>query len=155
MTSQASAPNRANRVLLLVVGVIVAFAIVAAVVAANRTPATLDPQTPEGVTQAYLAALAANDLSTAAGFLDESSPCEIGDLAATYVPTSIRVVLIDSTVRDDGAAVTVEVTESGDSGPFGSGGYSHTERFLLTAGDDGWRLRGAPWPLYDCYGRTR
>lgn len=147
--------SRANRVLLLVVGVILAVSIVAAVVAANRAPATLDPQSPEGVVQAYLAALARNDLSTAAGLIDESSPCELGDLASTYVPSSIRVVLVDSAISGSGAIVTVEVTETGDSGPFGSGGYTHTERLVLTERDDGWRLGGVPWPLYDCFGSNR
>lgn len=145
--------SRSNRVLLIGVAIVVVAAIVAAVLAVNRQPATLDPATPEGVVQTYLQALADGDLAGAAELLSEDGECGLGDLAGAYLPASFRAVLAGTDERDTTAVVTVEITDTGDAGPFDSPGYTHTERLVLDAEDDGWQLTGAPWPMYDCLGR--
>jgi hypothetical protein len=76
----------------------------------------------------------------------------VDDLLNTYVPDTMRVVLVDEEITDQTAVVTVAITEGYGDGPFESSGYTHTERFLL--GDDGgrWHLLDTPWPLCDCSG---
>lgn len=143
-------PQRANVVLAASVGAIVALAVVAGVVAATRDPVSLDPGSPEAVAQAYLAAIVRGDLAAAADQLAEESPCGLEDLAGAYLPPSVQITLDDATVQGDGAVVGVEITEAYDEGPFGSSGYSHTERLLLTREGADWRVTGSPWPMYGC-----
>ncbi|NTW39004.1 MAG: hypothetical protein HGA44_03820 [Cellulomonadaceae bacterium] len=141
---------RANMVLAGAVGVVVVAAAVSAVVAAQRDPVSLDPGTPAATVQAYLAGIAADDLTAAARQLSDESPCTVDDLLNVYIPDTMRVVLVDEEITDQTAVVRVTITEGSGDGPFDSSGYSHTERLLL--GDEGgeWRLVGSPWPLYDC-----
>jgi len=143
-------PVRANVVLAAAVGVIAALAVFAGVVAATRDPVVLDPASPEGVAQAYLAAIARGDLAAAVDQLAEESPCGLDDLAVAYLPRSLQITLDDATVQGDGAVVSVEITEVYDESPFGSSGYTHTERLLLTRQGPHWRVTGSPWPMYGC-----
>lgn len=146
--------TRANVVLVVAVVAIVLLAVVAAVVSAGRDDAQADLATPEGTVQAYLEAVLDGDTEAAAALLVSPGSCDEADLQATDVVDSARVVLLETEVDEaDGGAtatVVVEVTELYDEGPFGSGGYGHTERLRLEEQDGGWRLSGVPWPLYDC-----
>lgn len=138
-----------NRVLAVIVAVAAVLAVIAGVVAANRSAPVLDPETPDGIVLMYLRALLERDNETAADLLSASSDCDADDIGAAYVPDSARLVLVETSEDGDAARVTVEITESG-SGPFGGDGYSHEEFFTLerTAGE--WRITGEPWPMYFC-----
>jgi hypothetical protein len=142
---------RADVVLAAAVGVIVVAAAVSAIGASGRTVATFAPDSPAATVQTYLAAVADGDLERAATQLSTAGGCTVRDLNATYLPTSFRAVLEDQSDAGSTAVVTVQVTESGGSGPFDEG-YSHTERLSLVRQDGAWRLSGTPWPLYTCPG---
>lgn len=147
--------RKANVFLAAAVGVIFVIAVVAAVVAVRRDPVVLDPGSPEASVQAYLAALAAGDYTAALDQLAEDSECGLDDLTAGYVPESLEVVLVSSKFDSAGAVVTVRVTEFYGEGLFESSGYSHNESLLLSEEAGGWRLRGTPWPMYECRGAIR
>lgn len=138
-----------NRVLGVLVGAVVVLAVVAGVVAANRTTPTLDRGRPEGVVQEYLQAVIAGDFHAAAGLLAPSSGCDASDVAAAAIPESARIVLKHAAVDGDHAVVTVEVTEDSGGDPFGSG-FSHTERITLERDGGAWKITGSPWLLYPC-----
>lgn len=146
---------RPNAVLAAAVGVIAVVVFLAAVIATTRSPVRLDPASPEAVVQAYLAAVADADLTEAAGLLASNSTCGIDNLATAYLPPSLQAELVSTSTGDDTALVTVSITEGGEVDLFGSSGYSHAERFLLTLETGGWRLTGSPWPMYECDGPVR
>lgn len=144
--------GKPEAVLAAAVGVIVAVAGTAAVVAVRRDGAGPDAGTPEAVVAAYLRALASGDLPAALDQLEPSTPCGLDDLARAYVPTSLRAVLAGTTGDDEAVVVTVEITENPDESLMGSGGWSHDERIVLHRVDDAWRITGEPWPVYGCGG---
>ena len=123
-----------NRVLAAVVGGVVVLAVIAGVAAANRTAATLDPTTPQGVVQEYLKAVLAEDYPAAAKLLSSTSGCDLSDVSSTTVSQSARIVLKDIVVDGDMAVVRVDVTER------------------ITAEREGsaWKISGSPWLLYLC-----
>ncbi len=139
---------RADRVLAAAVGAIVVAAGVAAVVATQRGPQTLDPATPAGVVQEYLTALADHDPVAAAELLADASPCAVTDVSAAYLPEEFRAELLGEIVGDDTALVRVRVTEG--SGDLFDGGWSHEEAVPLVVEDGLWRISGAPWPMGWC-----
>lgn len=142
--------SRSNRVLTVVVGSVAILAVIAAVVAATRTPPTLDPATPDGAVQIYLRAMLEGDTETAAARLSSSTGCDEADVSAAFVTDAARIVLVDSTVDGATAIVTVEIIESSGSGPFEGSEFSHEERFTLRNEEGSWLLVDEPWPLYFC-----
>jgi hypothetical protein len=141
-------PIKANVVLAAGVGVIAAAAVVAAVVAVQRDPVALDPDSPEATVQAYLTAVATGQHGVAVEQLAEDSDCGLADLTNAYRPEAIEVVLKETTVFGSDATVVVEMTEMYGGGPFETSGYSREEVLLLVQEDGAWRLTGSPWPMY-------
>lgn len=139
-----------NRALVIFVGAVVALAVAAGLVVANRHTPVLDPDTPEGIVQEYLQAVIAGDYPAAAELLSPSSGCDVSDLAAAYAPGSARIVLDRVAVDGDHAVVTVDVTEDSGDGPFGSSGYSHSERITVQREGGTWKIAGSPWLLSSC-----
>ncbi len=139
-----------KRVLAIFVGSVVLLAVLAGVVAANRTAPDLDPKTPEGVVQAYLQAVFDGDYPVAAAQLSPRSGCDVSDVASAYAPQSARVVLDRSVVEGDQAVVTVDVTEGSGDGPFESSGYTHKERITVQRESGVWMITGSPWLLSPC-----
>lgn len=139
-----------DRVLAAVVGGVVVLAAIAGVAAANRTAATLDPTTPQGVVQEYLKAVLAGDYPAAAKLLSSTSGCDLSDVSSTTVSEFARIVLKDIVVDGDMAVVRVDVTEGADSGPFGDSGYTRTERITAEREGSAWKISGSPWLLYLC-----
>lgn len=142
--------SRPNRVLAVVVAAVVILGIVAGVVAANRTVPILDPETPDGAVQTYLRAILEGDDEMAADLLSPSTGCDATDVAAAFATDSARIVLLESAVDGDTAAVSVEITESAGEGPFGAAEFSHEEHLTLRNEGGRWLLAGEPWPLYFC-----
>lgn len=140
--------TRADRVLAVAVGVVIIAAGVAAVAAARRGPADLDPDTPAGTVQTYLTAIVDGDLDSAAGLLAADSPCTVDDLELAYLPEGLRASLSsEQGASDTRVVVLVDITE-GDTA-FAEG-WSHEERFVVVRDGGEWRLSGAPWPMYSC-----
>lgn len=141
--------TRPSRVLAIVVGVIVLLIVLVGVLAANRSVTDHDLTTPEGVVQAYVAAVVDGDHQAAADLLSEDSRCDVDDLDGAYVPELDRVVLLDTEVDADRARVYVETVAA--EGPFGAFDYSERHTFLLERSGTYWRITARPWPLYECF----
>jgi hypothetical protein len=143
--------RHADRVLVVVVAAMVALSALVVALAATRSPAQLDPRSPEGTVQAYLRAVLDGDHEAAVRYLDPASGCDIGDLDRTGRVQPTRVALTSTHVDGSSARVRVELTTGAGDGPFGSG-YQETTTFRLTRSSTGWLLTGSPWPLFDCAG---
>jgi hypothetical protein len=140
----------ANRVLVVVVAAMVAMSALVLALAADRSPARLDPRVPEGVVQAYLQAVVDRDNDAAARYLDPAGGCDAADLDRTGPVAPVRATLTRSVVEGSSARVEVELTRGSDS-PLDSG-YREASTFQLTRSGTGWVLTGSPWPLFDCAG---
>ena len=128
--------------LLVVVSVVVVFA--------QGEPETLDGSTPEGVVQRYSSAVIAGDDSQAVDYLVPELR-EACTLDPAITADSLRLSLVDTTLRGTNATVTVSlVTSYDDAGPFGASEYRSEEAFALDRVDGAWLIRSTPWPLTIC-----
>jgi len=141
--------TRPSRVLAIVVALVVLVIVLVGVLAANRSVSDHDLTTPEGVVQAYVAAVVDGDHDEAAGLLAEDNPCDAGDLDGSYVPELDRVVLLDAEVDGDRASVDIETVTA--EGPFGAFDFTERHTFRLERSGTDWRITGRPWPLYECF----
>lgn len=137
---------------------VVAVAIVAVVVTTVREPRTYPADTPEGVVQRYLQAVADGDRDAA---LDLYAPqirqrCEDEDLGPRPFPEERRSFDADLLGRErvdaDTVDVRVRITEFSGEPPFDSGSYDHTEVYRVTEADGNWGLTDVSWPYYVCPG---
>lgn len=144
------AEPRRDRTLFVILAVIAALVIVALIVVFSRgEPAPLDPSTPEGVVQAYSAAVIDGDEAEAKGHLVP----EIGDDCVrieTAPVDGMRVTLVSTTERNDTADVEVLISWSYEEGPLGGSGVEERGGFDLVRDGDGWLIESAPWPLTIC-----
>lgn len=145
--------SKSNRLLLwmgLGLGMLV---IAAAVVAVVRQPASFEPGTPEAVVQQYLEAVIAEEPEAAWALLTPrlQARCTVDDLERrSYRRDRGRIVLVDSSVRDETARIQLKFTAAFSDGAFGIDEYSHQERFDLRLVDGKWRISESPWPFYWC-----
>jgi hypothetical protein len=133
-------------------GVLVTVLIAGAVAGALRGPDVLDPDRPEGVVQAYLQANLDNDHHRAHGFLsvETAERCTVSDLRQAWIPESITASLDGVRVRADEAEVRVRLRTVAGPEPFGGGGFTTVETFVLTREEGRWRLTETAWPAFDC-----
>ena len=134
-------------VLLSVIGALVVIALL--VVFTGGEPEKLDPDTPEGVVQAYTAAIIDGDEQAAGEYLTEGAfeGCEDFDRGPTDNP---RVTLVSTTVRAESADVKVSIVTSYGSGPFGADEYETQGVFDLVLADGTWLIEDAPYELSFC-----
>lgn len=140
------------------------------VVALVRDPLTLDPDSPEGTVQEYLQAISDERWEDAYAVLDPErfAGCGPSDIASNapgqpftaslQPPEGVVQERFEAIPPGDGPTSTttppdeetiVEVTlRFGDSGPFGSGGWTSYEVFDLVSRDDFWWISGDPWPYF-------
>jgi hypothetical protein len=136
---------------------VVVIAIAAVVVSSIRQPADVPADSPEGLVQRYLQAVADDD---PAAILETYTPalrerCNTSEPA--YTPTfsddarSFEADLISTREVDrDTVEVRVRITEYSGDPPFGGGGYDHTEVFVAETTNGGWGLAQAVWPYNVC-----
>lgn len=146
---------RPGRVLLIVVGALVAIAAAAAFVASLRPAPTWDASTPQGTVQAYLSAVMDGDAAKAATYLDPGGDCDASDLDQVSVNVE-RVDLVSTSIDRDTARVQVAVAISTGLPLGGTVTENHTFRLTRAPGSAGspgrWLMVGTPWPLYTCGG---
>ncbi len=138
---------RPNVVLLVVAGLVLVLAVIAALVSASRGELDLDPATPDGTVQLYIKALYEGDEDAALALLDPELGCE-EPFQQLYLSESARVGVLETEMDGDTATVVIEVEEESGAGLFES--WSHRETFELIAAGDGWLITGEPWPVYYC-----
>ena len=143
-------PGTQNRTLIVILSVIAALVLIALLLVFTRgTPETLNPSTPEGVVQAYSAAVIDGDENAAAEFLTADAVARCG--TAERAPTNdLRVVLVSTTVRTDSADVLVSLVTSYAEGPFGASEDEFQDNFDLVKVDGVWLIGTAPWQLSIC-----
>lgn len=134
-------------VILSLIGVLVLVALL--VVFTRGTPEELDSSTPEGVVQAYSAAVIDGDETAAGAYLttDATEDCRTVERGPM---NDLRVVLVSTTVRTDSADVVVSLVTSVSDGPFGASEYEFETNFDLVRVDDTWLINKAPWELMIC-----
>lgn len=141
--------NKADRTLLVILGVIAALVVVAlAVVFTRGEPELLDESTPQGVVQRYAAAVIAGDEASAAEYLTEGND-DCGKFGDSR-PDNMRVTLVSTTEREDTADVRVVIVVSENTVRFGTTEYESEGNFDLVGNDGGWLIERAPWELTIC-----
>ena len=150
---KAKQMSKSNRLLAVMAIGLVALIAIAAVFVAVRDPVTFDPDTPEGVTQAYLVAVLDENAEAAHALLtpEIQERCDIDELEDRYYRREdSRITLVESDIKGDRADIEVKFTVTYNGGPFGYSESSHEETFRLTRHDGEWRIAQAPWPYYRC-----
>ncbi len=138
-------------------GFLAVLLIVSIILALQEQEVTLSEGTPEGVVQQYLAAVESEDFETAYGLFSSElrEDCTLQDLAGSSLRFDdrlqrSRIVLDKATSLEDGAFVTVHVTEFSGRGAFGTSEWTHTEQFSLAREGEEWRFNKLPWPSFGC-----
>ncbi|GBD11451.1 hypothetical protein HRbin23_01118 [bacterium HR23] len=139
------------------IGVLVVVALV--VTFTLRRPLLYPPDTPQGVTQRYLQALAREQWAEAYGYLSSDlqarCPLDAWERQVAYARSFLEqsaVFLQGVTYRDDGSAV-VRVTFAQPASPrpfaFVPQEWGSEQEFRLKYQDGGqWRFTAFPWPLW-------
>lgn len=143
-------PTAGNRTPLILLGITVLLVVLALVLVLTRAGgATVDPRSPEGVVQSYVASLLAGDHEQAAALLtaQATSDCPTG---ANPGQADVRVALLSTKLTGSGAQVLVSITETRVRGPFGLGESGYEDSFALVKRQDSWAIDAAPWPLLAC-----
>lgn len=133
-------------VLGIIAGLVVALAVIAGIVGANRAQPIADPSTPEGAVQAYVTALVSHEDRAAGELLDPELGCPV-PLPEMYRPMRVSMSIVKAETTGDRASVVAELTEHGQ-GLFDT--WTHRETFQLRLADGDWLVTGEPWPIYKC-----
>ena len=138
--------TRPHAVLGVVAAVVALLAVLAVVLTVTRDQPSLDPGTPDGVTQLYVLALIDGDDDEAIAHLDPALGCS-APLTSVPRPLRVSVTVVDTRIEGETAVVVADVTESG-GGMFET--WEHREEFDLRRIGGAWLLTGHPWPVYGC-----
>lgn len=147
MSTASGKPDRTLVVLLSVIGALVVIALV--VVFTGGEPERLDPDTPEGVVQAYSAAVIDGDEQAAGEYLTAGAFRDCADFD-NGLTDNLRVTLVSTTERAESADVKVSIVTSYGSGPFGADEYEAEGVFDLVAENGTWLIEDAPYELTIC-----
>ncbi|MDP1719432.1 MAG: hypothetical protein Q8L08_00290 [Candidatus Nanopelagicaceae bacterium] len=142
-----------NQILVVVFALLVVAVVLVTLLTSGNGSKTLDPSTPAGTVQSYLAAVLEGDYELAAQFISSESSCDVQDLDRVYTMDTTRVDLVKTEINGDHAQVWVKV-DYPSGAPFEAMRVEdHTFRLIQV--NDQWLLTGIPWPLYDCGAVTK
>ncbi|MFJ6418507.1 hypothetical protein [Paeniglutamicibacter sp. NPDC091659] len=145
-----SLPKAGNRTPLILLGATVLLVVLAFVLVLTRGAGTpVDPRSPEGVVQSYVASLLAGDPEQAAALLTTKATKDC-PVWANPERTDLRVALLSTKFTGSGATVLVSITETRVRGPFGLGESGYEDSFALVPRQGSWAIDSAPWPLLAC-----
>ncbi|HUW87335.1 MAG TPA: hypothetical protein VMW30_03030 [Candidatus Paceibacterota bacterium] len=137
-----------NQILATVFALLIIAVVLVTLFTSGNASKTLDPATPAGTVQGYLAAVLKGDYEKAAQFISSESSCDVQDLDRVYTMDTARVDLVKTEVDGEHAQVWVKV-DYPSGAPFDAVRVEdHTFRLIQV--NNHWLLTGIPWPLYDC-----
>jgi hypothetical protein len=122
--------------------------VILSVIALTREPVELDPDTPQGVVQTYLQAIADEEYTGAHALLSTEiqGDCAATDIAANVYYESFNAVLGD--VTEVGDTAIVEASVQFGSAPLDPGIDAYYEQFFLVQQGGKWVISGDPWPYF-------
>lgn len=141
-----------NRLLGLIVGAVAVLSLAVVVVSAlGGEDPQLDRDTPEGVVQAYVTAIAEENWADAhALFTPElAERCRVSDLSLDRRDNISRVSIDDVQVTDSTAVVDVVVTYSEVGDPLTTSSWDEDVTFVLVD-EGGWVFDEVTWPYFPC-----
>lgn len=141
-------PWSPNRILGAVIGVLAIATIATLALTIGQNVKTYDPDSPEGVAQAYLTAAFNRNFDKAAAFFAPDSECDASDLDRAFIQDSVRISFAG--MSGDAERSTVRITADIPGGGRFGGSYEEQHSLRLVFVNDEWKLTGIPWPLYDC-----
>lgn len=114
----------------------------------------LPADTPEGAVQRYLRAVGDDDIVASYEYVSEDlkDECTLEHFLqmTRFREQNFSAALSQTTDIGDKTVVSVEITEQGNDGPFGSGQYSFDTSFTLVLENGEWRMSEPPWPVSFC-----
>lgn len=122
--------------------------IILSAIALTRKPVELDPDTPEGVLQTYLQAIADEDYGQAYDFLSTEiqADCAPADIANNVYYETFNATLGDTTELGDSTIVEASIQFGATPLDPGSDGY-YEQFFLIQEGGE-WVITSDPWPFF-------
>jgi hypothetical protein len=139
-----------SRVTAVTIGGLVAILVAVGVILALREPPDAEPGTPEATTQGYFRAVSEHDFIGVETYLTEEVVERCEGMFHSYedIGTGLRVVIVDTAIRDSRATVTVSVTHTYDDSPFFPGSHTFDQVLSMERIGDRWLISRPPWPLY-------
>ena len=115
---------------------------------------------PEAVVQSYVRAVEEDDWTTAHALLaaELREECPVEELFANRSGRDRgdrRITLEETRAIGETLLVTVSVSRSRMSGPFGVDQWSYRTTYTLTEEEGEWRFSEYPEPFYECPGAVR
>ena len=142
-----------NRIVGIGIGAAVVLALATIVISALvREPASLDPDTPEGVVGSYVTALIDERWADARSHLDEElrDRCDPSELARARVDDVSRVSIDDVTTTNGSAIVDVTITHSSLNDPLNPSSWDQELSYTLVREDGRWVVDEIGWPYPPC-----
>lgn len=136
----------------MIVGGIASISLLAVIVAAlSSEPVVLDPETPEGVVQAYVTAVAEEDWGEVRSFLNTelAQRCDVTELSGERLDDVSRVAIEDVSIDDDIAVVDVVITHASAGDPLSTSTWDEDATFVLID-EGGWVFEEISWPYFPC-----
>ena len=118
--------------------------------------AAFAPGTPEAAVQVLLRAAEADDFGAAYGLLSQDlrDECSLERFAQndySYFERDFQARLEGAQVVGDTTFVNVEITEFyGGDFYYGSGGWTHQNRYAMRREGGEWKFKSYPWPYQSC-----
>jgi hypothetical protein len=126
--------------------------LIAVIIAAlSGEPVVLDPETPEGVVQGYVTAVADEEWAAVRSYLtaDLADRCDLSELSLGRVDEISRVSIDDVSISGDVAVVDVTITHSSADDPLSTSTWDEDATFVLID-EGGWIFDEMSWPYFPC-----
>lgn len=142
-----------NRIVAIALGAAIVLSLVLLGVSAlMEDPVSLDPDTPEGVVQSFVVAIAEERWVDARSLLDSelAEACEASDLSMARDQDISRVVIDGVSDTDGSVAVDVTIVHTSLDNPIDPSTWDEDVSFILTTEHDGWVIDELSWPYVPC-----
>lgn len=142
-----------NRIVVIALGAAIVLSLVLLGVSAlMEEPVPLDPDTPEGVVQSFVVAIAEERWVDARSLLDSelTEVCEVSDLSMARDQGISRVVIDGVSDTDGSAVVDVTIVHTSLDNPINPSTWDEDVSFILAIEDGGWVIDELSWPYVPC-----